>query len=353
MAGLIVCLMFVSTTVCASAAGDNGVRDNDAVADEFEQHLASVEVDDAQRDSAVAKFNSLKDESPADAVSESLLVLYPEYLEAIESADDSDDTNGLGRIATSDDPFLAADASFYYARSLMNQERYEQALPLLEEVRRQSQFSVRAGEAQYFIAVARAGMLQNAEAIESFLEFIQMNEDAPERLRVSAWRQVQELTAIEMQEGQLADVRQRMDFSRRRLQLEDTGESTQEEQDKIVSMLNRMIKEQEKKEASSSSKSKNTKKQQEKQQQQQQQQQDGEKQEQKPGESQKGGSSSNANGQAEIRQFDNSDQSPWSRLRDRSRDPANNAIKDKLPARYRDLVERYIEEVNGTAEKDE
>ena len=41
----------------------------------------------------------------------------------------------------------------------------------------------------------------------------------------------------------------------------------------------------------------------------------------------------------------------WSRLRDRSRDPANTAVKEKLPARYRDIVERYMEAANGEAEK--
>ena len=48
---------------------------------------------------------------------------------------------------------------------------------------------------------------------------------------------------------------------------------------------------------------------------------------------------------------DDSPASPWSRLRDRSRDPANNAVKEKLPARYRDIVERYTEAANGEGEK--
>ena len=39
-----------------------------------------------------------------------------------------------------------------------------------------------------------------------------------------------------------------MDYSRRRLDLIETGEQTQAEQDKIVKMLSKMIKEEEKKE---------------------------------------------------------------------------------------------------------
>jgi len=49
--------------------------------------------------------------------------------------------------------------------------------------------------------------------------------------------------------------------------------------------------------------------------------------------------------------YDDSPASPWSRLRDRSRDPANNAVKEKLPARYRDIVEKYIENANGDRQK--
>jgi hypothetical protein len=49
--------------------------------------------------------------------------------------------------------------------------------------------------------------------------------------------------------------------------------------------------------------------------------------------------------------YDDSPASPWSRLRDRARDPANNAVKEKLPARYRDIVEKYTEAANGEDQK--
>ncbi len=142
----------------------------------------------------------------------------------------------------------------------------------------------------------------------------------------------------------MGDVYQRMDFSRRRLSQIMPGEDTQKQQEKIVNMLAKLIKEQEKKEASSSSKDqKNTK-----QEQQQQQQASKDKQQSK---SQTGGQSNNPNGEVVEKSYDDGPASPWSRLRDRSRDPANNAIKDKLPARYRDIVERYYEAANGDANK--
>jgi hypothetical protein len=137
------------------------------------------------------------------------------------------------------------------------------------------------------------------------------------------------------------DIYQRMDFSRRRLEITEPGERTQEEQDNIVKMLKKLISEQEKKEASSSKgKGKSESESQQQQQQAQNQPKD-------QSESQSGGNSSNPNGKFVEKSYDTGNASPWSRLRDRSRDPANTAIKDKLPARYREIVERYYDAVNG------
>ena len=98
-------------------------------------------------------------------------------------------------ITESKDRYLAADASFVLARTLMNVERFEEAMPLLEDlVGDLGQYSANRSVAQYYIGVAQAGLLNNQEAINSFMKFLQANhQDAPERLVVSAWRQVQQL----------------------------------------------------------------------------------------------------------------------------------------------------------------
>ena len=194
-------------------------------------------------------------ESP-DAVTEGLIQLYPKYSQAVESSDTQDVEAAvelLSPLANSKDKFLAADASFYLARTLMNDERFEDAMPRLKQlIGDLSEFTAHQGNAQYFIGVAQAGLLQNDEAVQSFMQFLQFNPDAPERLRVSAWRQVQQIQSI--REGKLDDVYQRMDYSRRRLELIETDKATQTEQDKIVKMLTALIKEEEKKECSSNCK---------------------------------------------------------------------------------------------------
>ncbi len=289
---------------------------------------------------AVAEFA----ESPADAITEALIVMYPAYGDAVAASDDDnvqDSLRLLQPMVESTDRFLAADASFYLARALMNDEQFEQALPLLNRLSDDLESSSAHGaSASFYRGVALAGLLKNEEAIEALMQFLHFYPDAPERLRVSAWRQVQQLQAVK--EGQLSDVSRRMDFSRRRLELNEPDQVTQEQQKKIVEMLAKLIKEQEKKECSSSkSSSKNTKQQQQQQQQQQQ------ASKPKNNKSQKGGSSSNPNGSVVEKSYDDGPASPWSRLRDRSRDPANNAIKERLPAKYRDIVEKYYEKANG------
>ena len=295
--------------------------------------LASLEQELASSDAAAVEA----------AVTSALCRIYPEYEAAVRASDDDDLQQArhlLGGLTGSEDRFLAADASFYLARTLMNHERFEEAKQLLDALNGPLvDYSTHRTITQYYQGLAQAGLLQNDEAIKSFMEFLQFNADAPERLRVSAWRQVQQIQAIK--KGQMDDIYQRMDFSRRRLEITEPGERTQEEQDNIVKMLKKLISEQEKKEASSSkSKSKSESES-------QQQQQQAQNQPKEQSESQSGGNSSNPNGKFVEKSYDTGNASPWSRLRDRSRDPANTAIKDKLPARYREIVERYYDAVNG------
>jgi tetratricopeptide (TPR) repeat protein len=251
----------VATSSSLAMVNESDAAANSQVVDSFLQHLDSLDrVNDSKKEQVMQAVQALRD-TPGDAITEGLLLVYPDYHAAVESSDNDDIEKAidlLSPLAESADEYLAADASFYLARSLMNSDRFEAALPLLEALTGKfADFTVHQGSSQYFIGVAQAGMLQNKEAIHSLMQFLESNEDAPERLRVSAWRQVQELQAIE--EGKLSDVHHHMDYSRRRLELIETGEATQQEQDEIVKMLARLIKEQEKKECNSSCKN-NTKK---------------------------------------------------------------------------------------------
>ncbi len=333
------CLVGTSNLLFANSPNN----DQDSIVKDFVQHVKNLELKPDLESAVQKKVDELKSDSAQDAITEALMLAYPDYASAIESTDGDDVaaiTGKLKPMTNAKDKFLSADASFYLARTLMNEERFEEALPMLERLNKELvDFSTHAASSQYFVGVAQAGLLKNKEAVQAFMQFLQFNPDAPERLRVSAWRQIQQIQAI--QEGKMEDIYQRMDFSRRRLDLSEPDDVTQEQQEKVISLLTKMIKEQEKKECSScNSQCKNTKEQQQQQQQQAQ-------NKPKQNKSQKGGTSSNPNGKFAEKSYDDSDASPWSRLRDRSRDPANNAIKEKLPARYREIVEKYYEKASG------
>ena len=338
---------FALCTIVALSCGLVQASDDaEQVGQAFLKHVDQLEaIENATRQQAANAVKEYLVDSPADAITEGLIVLYPKYGAAIDMADTDKMVQSLLPLAQSQDAYLAADASFYLARTLMNQEDFESALPILRRLTGDlGESSAHTSSAEFYIGVALAGLLKNREAIVAFGNFLEVNPDAPERLRVSAWRQIQQLQKV--RDGELTDVYQRMDFSRRRLQLEAAGEVTQEQQQNIVKMLGKLIKEQEKKDCSGcKGNSKNTQKQK------QQQQQQAKKKSQQKSSQKTGGKSNNANGQVVDQSFSDEASSPWSRLRDRSRDPANNAVKERLPARYREIVERYYEAVNRDGDR--
>ena len=345
-----IAIVFVGLiTICQTVNADDHATD---VLNSFTKTLEGRKLA-AEVQSKVESILADNQDSPGTAITESLIAIYPKFGQAIDDADFEDLATGVASmtpLTTHEDQFLAADASFYLARTLMNGQKFEDAISLLDALTGElGQHSAQRGVAQYYTGVAQAGLLDNQKAIKSFITFLQENPEAPERLRDNAITQFNELHAIE--KGKLSDVRQRMDFSRRRLQLTETDEDTQSQQQEIVTMLGKLIKEEKKKEQSQSSSSK-PKDKQEKKEGKENSSDDQKKPEEgkgKPGpsKSQSGSSSSNANGVAELKTYDGSPASPWSRLRNRNRDAANNAFKDKLPARYRELVEKYNENADG------
>jgi hypothetical protein len=162
-------------------------------------------------------------------------------------------------------------------------------------------------------------------------------------MRVGAFRQLEQLKLFE--EGTLSDVHLRMDFSRRKLTLEDTGGETRQQQDKIIEILAKLIKEAEERECNCRGGGNGK----------------GQKQG-KPGESESkaqgegsqsgnsGGGSKGIDTDAVKRLTRGGPQSPWSRLRDKDRDPVYSAIKEKFPARYQQLIEQYYKSFQDDTE---
>ncbi len=285
------------------------------------------------------------------AVTEALRLVEPDYQKALTDLADENLATALpalAKLAGSDDPWLAADSAYFLARGYLIGERFEEAMPLLEQLRtKQADRSVHQGEALFLQGVAQIQLLKHKDAMASLNKFLKEYPDAPERMRVAAFRQVEQLKLVE--EGTLSDVQLRMDYSRRKLGLEDTGKETREQQEKIISMLAKLIKEAEEKEAQGKGSGKPMGEKQPGQGQGS----EGEGQGQGAGQGQggnSGGGSKGTDGEAVKRLHRGGPQSPWSHLRDKERDPVYNAIREKFPGRYQQLIEQYYKSFQDESE---
>lgn len=332
---------------CVGSLLVGGLARGEDVVDRFKQHVQTLpNVAENLRTETLDVVSAVASDPYARdlAIGDGLATLYPEFSTALDELGQekiADAKVRLERLAADSDPYLAAAALFLQARAELMEERFDRAIPLLQQVASErAEHSSQVADAMYFLGMSQAAMLDNTKAIETLTGFLESYPNAPERMRVGAWRRLQELHSI--QEGSMSDVYQRMEFSRRQLQVQDTGDRTQEEQAKIVAMLDQLIEKAEESECQGGNCNKPGESQAQGQ---------GQKPSEGQGQGQSGNGSRNPNGVAR-RSFDDGPASEWSRLRDRSRDPAFNAIKEKYPPRYQQLIEQYYRsfQEEGSAE---
>jgi tetratricopeptide (TPR) repeat protein len=337
-------VLFLATTATYAA-------DVNQVLDGFAAAVAGSQTATIEQKALVAELVRQLRQIPEDraaAITESLRLLDPEFKAALAAL--GEDNLGaaivtMTKLRESKDEYLAADATFYLARAYLLDERFEDALPLLADLQgKWADKTASGGEVLFLRGVAEAALLRHKEAIDSLEKFLAGHPEAPERMRVGAFRQLEQLK--QYQEGTLSDVHLRMDFSRRKLSLEDTGSETRLQQDKIIDILAKLIKESEERECNcrgggSSGQGKK-------------QGPAGESQGQGPGEGsqsgQSGGGSKGIDSDTVKRLHRGGPQSPWSRLRDKDRDPVYSAIKEKFPARYQQLIEQYYKSFQDDGE---
>ena len=289
-------------------------------------------------------------EGKSVAITEALRVLHAEYKDALTALGEENLGAAITRLATlreNKNAYLAADASYFLSRAYLLDERFEDALPLLADLQTKwAGNTTHGGEVLFLQGVAEVAMLRHKEATDTLTKFLALYPDAPERMRVGAFRQLEQLKLYA--EGTLSDVSLRMEFSRRKLSLEDTGTETRQQQDKIIEILAALIKKAEECECnckgggSGSGQGKKQGKGSE-----------GDSQAQGQGQSQggsTGGGSKGTDSDAVKRLHRGGPQSPWSHLRDKDRDPVYSAIKEKFPARYQQLIEQYYKSFQDDSE---
>ncbi|MEX0776879.1 MAG: tetratricopeptide repeat protein [Phycisphaeraceae bacterium] len=273
-----------------------------------------------------------------EVITTSLIAIYPDLGKALAAL--ADDRMGeaiarFGELAQRDDPYLSVHANFFLSRALVTEERYEEAMPVLDDlVSRHADQTLYAGDAIFYQGVAQANSLQRKEAAATLERFVRQYPDSPERMLVGAIHLIDQLAQIE--DGRLSDVQDRMAFSRRRLDLERTDKPTQEEQTRIIAILDQLIKEAEDKEkggggggggGGGSGRGGGG---------------------QANGNQQSGGPAQNSTApvgearvgsQHAVNRGDPADQ--WGKLQERQRQEVLDALKTRFPDRYRELVEQY------------
>lgn len=184
-------------------------------------------------------------------VPDALTVLYPPYREALEAFDADRATEARQRLEplrASEDPYLAANATYFYLRSLAGEgrmEEVEQALaPLLQTDAaawgaEPETFTPYAPHLWFILACAQSADLRYAAALETLRGLAERFPDAPEAVRIGAGQLRIELERRER--GTLGEVATIMGYSADRLRVADAGPRVREQQGEVIRLLDELI----------------------------------------------------------------------------------------------------------------
>ncbi len=213
--------------------------------------LKAVEADAKVAEPARAAIKRIFDEAKGDpnqlpdALTSAVAVLHARLREALAALNDEQTQKAIAllkELRQAPDPYLVAHSAYFEGRALIIDERYEDALPLLSKVAGEwLDRTLYGGEALFLVGVCQTQLLRREAALRVFRDFVKLYPDAPERMRIGADHVVRTIQALE--DGSLDDVQTRMADSRRRLHIEQSGKSTQDRQERIIAMLDKLIKE--------------------------------------------------------------------------------------------------------------
>lgn len=230
------------------------------------------------------------------------------------------------RLSTAEDPYLRAYALYRYGLCELNREHYGKAAESFSRVL--NEHSKEAGcdvEAAYYRAVALAQARDKENALVAAKRFLEDYPDAPERYRKAAEQLIHEL--LQQWESPLYDLSGRMQHAAGSIEGGDTGEKVQKEQKEILSVIEELLKRRENQENQGDGGG-------------------GGGGQGDPGKDPSnsplnrsklpGGSAEEGSLHAKPKSTDK-----WGDMRDKEREEVLQAFKDKLPDRYRELLEQY------------
>ena len=231
------------------------------------------------------------------------------------------------KLATTDETYLKAYATFRYGLAEMNRERYEQAAVAFQAVLNEWGRYVGCDiESAFYIAVCYGQMREKEKAIVAATRFMEDYPDAPERYRRSMEQMKNEL--VQEWESPLYDLAGRMNKVGREIKNGETGGETQGQQKEIVDILTELIKKAEQQEGKGKGQSKGSGPPR------------GNRQSNSPANSSKISPGESRVGDLRGKRRPKAGEK-WGEMRDKERDEVLQALKEKFPGRYRELQEQY------------
>jgi len=287
-----------------------------------------------------AKWSQCDGCDPAEFLTQALAVMSPKFREGLD-AYDADEYERcaklMGELSSDADPFVATHGAVYEIESLVALEQLVEAGQRIGQLAegggtRVTAYSYFAAELEFLNGFCLLADLQYDAAASALTRFVAGYADAPPRLLIAAKQMLLELDNREP--GRMSEVADLMDYSGRRLKTADGGEIVQTRQQRILELLDQLIKEEEEKEKNSCN---------------------------NPS-SGKGGKASSSRSPAKPMQQSQlpggnpQDESlrasrranpgeMWGAMPPGERERILQALRESFPSRYRQLVEQYYEEL--------
>jgi len=276
----------------------------------------------------------------SEFLTQALAVMSPKFREGLD-AYDADEyercAKVMGELRSDAEPFVATHAAMYEVKSLVALEQLVEAGERIRQLTgdggaRVAAYSYFAPEAAFLTGFCLLADLQYDAAGEGLARFLAEYPDAPPRLAIAARQMLLELNNREPE--RMSEVADLMDYSGRRLKSADGGEVVQTRQQRIVQLLDQLIKEEEEKEKNSCNNPSGG----------------------AGGKPQAGRSPAKPMQQSRLPGGTPQDESlrasrranpgeMWGAMPPGERDRILQALRESFPSRYRQLVEQYYEEL--------
>ena len=266
-----------------------------------------------------------------DVIHQALILAYKDYKRgvALFMAEREKDALGAFReLLDSEDKYLAAYAGYRYGLCYLHLERFEHAAVAFTSVL--NEYGRRVGcdiDAAFYLAVALGQDLQKEKALVAAQRFLDDYPDAPSRYRMAMEQMLNEL--VQEWESPLYDLAGRMKKVAREMDAGETGKETQSAQAEIITRLNELIKKAEDREGNQGGQGNRGG------------QPRGNQAPSAPATQSKLSPGSSRVGDLRGKQRGKAGDQ-WGKMKDREREEVLQALKEKLPDRYRGLVEQYM-----------